>query len=209
MTPAAQTNAHTPVRATKEIHPWTLGTWTHPPVSTRALADESLEVEAFEGSDAWRHTGYQFVHDSEHALLAPLRPGEAMEIDFTLDFDQTFDQAGLFIKRSRDRWIKAGVEIAEGAPHVGAVATDGMSDWSAAEVSSWAGQMVTIRASWIDDAIVVRARAGGDPFRLVRISPFVREGQVAAGPYCCAPTRSGLSVRFSQWRIGQADARLH
>lgn len=56
--------------------PWSTGTWTHEPVAVRTDATD-LVVEAHEGSDAWRHTSYGFVHDSEHALLAPLAPGSA------------------------------------------------------------------------------------------------------------------------------------
>ena len=35
-------------------------------------------MTAAEGSDAWRPTAYGFVHDTEHALLAPLPVGAAI-----------------------------------------------------------------------------------------------------------------------------------
>ena len=46
---------------------WGDGRWTTEPESVAAAGDDLL-VTAVEGSDAWRHTSYGFVHDTEHAL---------------------------------------------------------------------------------------------------------------------------------------------
>ncbi len=188
--------------------PWSAGRWTHPPASAREDGD-ALLVEAVEGSDAWRHTAYGFVHDSEHALLAPLPAGAAVEVDVALAYDQLFDQAGLMVRASADTWVKAGVEISDGLPQLGAVVTRGVSDWSVAPVPEWAGRVVTVRASRFGDALVVRAHAEGEPWRLVRMAPFDPDAPLEAGPYCCAPSREGLVVRFLAWRTTAADAALH
>ncbi len=188
--------------------PWSAGHWTHPPVSAREDG-EALLVEAVEGSDAWRHTAYGFVHDSEHALLAPLPAGTAVEVDVAVAYDQLFDQAGLLVRASAEAWVKAGVEVSDGVAQVGAVVTRGSSDWSLAPVSEWAGRVVTVRASRFGDALVVRAHAEGEPWRLVRVTPFEVDAPLEAGPYCCAPSRAGLVVRFLGWRTTAADAALH
>ena len=188
--------------------PWSAGRWTHPPASTREDGD-ALLVEAVEGSDAWRHTAYGFVHDSEHALLAPLPAGRAVEVDVALAYDQLFDQAVLLVRAAEDTWVKAGVEISDGLPQVGAVVTRGVSDWSVAPVPEWSGRVVTVRASRFGDALVVRAHAEGEPWRLVRLAPFATDVPLEAGPYCCAPSRAGLVVRFLGWRTTAADAALH
>lgn len=182
--------------------------WTTPPASV-VIDGAAMRVTAVEGSDAWRHTSYGFVHDSEHALLAPLGVGEAMEVEFSAPFAEQFDQAGLFLRAAADRWLKAGVEYADGVLNLGAVATDGMSDWSVAPVPSWAGRRLTVRVSRGADALTVRAAAGEDPLRLVRVVPFAGELTASAGPYVCAPTRAGLEVTFTAWRRTAADASLH
>jgi len=41
------------------------------------------------------------------------------------------------------------------------------------------------------------------------VAPFPADATVEAGPYCCAPTRAGLVVRFTRWATGPADAALH
>ena len=187
---------------------WDAGTWSTPPAAVDRDGDDLL-VTAVEGSDAWRHTSYGFVHDSAHALLAPLASPGAVEVTFDLAWDQQFDQAGLVLRADAETWLKAGVEVADGTASVGAVVTLGRSDWSVAPVPGWAGRRVTVRASRDGDAVTVRARVDDEPFRLVRVAPFPAEAAVAAGPYCCAPTRAGLVVRFRRWATGPADAALH
>lgn len=188
--------------------PWRTGAWTHPPGSLTREGDDLL-VGAAEGSDAWRVTSYGFIHDSEHALLAPLAPGTAVEVDFVAALEAQFDQAGVFLRADAETWIKAGVEFADGEPQVGAVVTAPVSDWSVAPVPDWAGRSVTVRASRSGDAITIRARVDDEPFRLVRVAPFPADAEVEAGPLCCAPTRAGLVVRFTRWAVGPADEALH
>ena len=177
--------------------PWSAGSWSTPPA---AVAEDGpdLLVTAVEGSDAWRHTAYGFVHDDAHALLAPLADPGAVEVAVDLDYGQQFDQAGLLLRVDAGTWLKAGVEVSDGVHQVGAVVTLGRSDWSVAPVPGWAGRRVT-----------VRARVDDEPFRLVRVAPFPAGVPVSAGPYCCAPTRAGLTVRFRRWTTGPADAALH
>lgn len=187
---------------------WSQGRWTTEPVRSEVVA-EGLKVEAREGSDAWRVTSYGFVHDDEHALVAPLPTEQAVEVDFVAAFSQQFDQAGIFLRASETQWIKAGVEFADGTPQLGAVVTDGRSDWSVAPVPDWDRRNVTIRASRSGDAITVRARAEGEDFRLVRVIPLDPAVELEAGPFTCAPTRAGLEVLFTGWRVGEPDASLH
>lgn len=188
--------------------PWSSGSWTTPPAEV-AEEQGDLVVTAVEGSDAWRVTSYGFVHDDEHALLAPLPPEAGVEVTFTADLTQQFDQAGVFLRVSDEHWLKAGVEFADGVPQVGVVVTDGRSDWSAAPVPEWAGRRVTIRASRAGDAVTVRARADDDAWRFVRLVPLDPALEVAAGPFLCAPSRAGLVVRFHDWTVTEPDGSLH
>jgi regulation of enolase protein 1 (concanavalin A-like superfamily) len=188
--------------------PWTDGTWTSEPEAMR-IHDGGMDVTARAGSDAWRITSYGFVHDTEHALLAPLAPGTAVEVAFTLDLREQFDQAGVFVRVDAETWIKAGVERSDGEDGLGAVVTRGVSDWSLAPVPGWSGRLATIRASRSGDALTVRARVDDEPWRLVRVAPLDPDATASAGPFCCAPTRAGFTARFASWRTGPADAALH
>jgi len=187
---------------------WTEGAWTTEPVAA-TLDGEALRVTAAEGSDAWRHTAYGFVHDTEHALVAPFPVGSAMEVEFRADFTAEFDQAGLFVRADHEHWVKSGVEFADGVLNVGAVVTAVRSDWSVAPVPEWSGRRVRVRMSRGEDALTLRAAADDEPFRLVRVLPFDGSRAASAGPFVCAPTRAGLEVVFTAWRRTAADATLH
>ena len=188
--------------------PWTEGSWTHEPA--HVTADEyGLHVTACHGSDAWRITSYGFVHASEHALLTDLHHGSALEVQFRLDFADQFDQAGIFVKVDDETWIKAGVELSDGVESLGAVVTQGTSDWSLSPVPDWPGRLVTVRGSRSGDALTVRARVDTEPWRLVRVAPLDPDATASAGPFCCAPSRADLTVHFTSWRRTPADTTLH
>ncbi|WEK60238.1 MAG: DUF1349 domain-containing protein [Candidatus Microbacterium colombiense] len=187
---------------------WSQGTWTHPPLQSTEI-DDALDVTAVEGSDAWRHTAYGFVHDTEHALLAPLAVGEAIEVSFRAPWDGQFDQAGVFVRSDDEHWVKTGVEFADGHLGLGAVVTDIRSDWSVGYVDDWLESEITVRVSRWKDALIIRAKADDGPWRLVRVAPFDGSAEAAAGPLLAAPTRAGLTVRFTRWERSAADTDLH
>ncbi|MEV7631797.1 DUF1349 domain-containing protein [Microbacterium sp. NPDC089318] len=188
--------------------PWSAGRWTHLPEHVETVGGDLL-VTAVEGSDAWRLTSYGFVHDSEHALLAPFENESAVEVQFTAAFGEQFDQAGVFVRVSEVHWVKAGVEFADGRPQVGAVVTQERSDWSLAPVPDWAGRRVLVRVSRSGDALTIRAAVDEGELRLVRVVPFPPDAVAEAGPFVCAPTRAGLTVPLHAWRITEPDAALH
>lgn len=188
--------------------PWAQGTWTNEPANV-TIDETGLQVTAHEGSDAWRITSYGFVHNSEHALLTEFAPESAVEVQFRLGFSGQFDQAGIFVKVDDESWIKAGVELSDGEESLGAVVTQGTSDWSLSPVPGWAGRLVTVRGSRSGNALTVRARVDDEPWRLVRVAPLDEDAAVTAGPFCCAPSRAGLTVNFTFWRSTAADSGLH
>ncbi len=65
-----------------------------------------------------------------------------------------------------------------------------------------------MRASRAGEALTVRARSGGGPWRPVRVAPLPT-GPLRVGLVCCAPTRSGLVVRSTDLRLVDGDASLH
>jgi regulation of enolase protein 1 (concanavalin A-like superfamily) len=187
---------------------WPEGRWTHPPVTATEDAGD-LVITAAEGSDAWRLTSYGFIHDSEHALVASFAEGTAMEVEFTAAFSAQFDQAGLFVRISDEHWIKAGVEFADGAAQLGAVVTNGHSDWSLAPVPDWVGRRILVRVSRSGNALTIRARADDGDLQLVRVVPLTPDATAEAGPFVCSPTRAGLAVPFHAWRRTAPDDSLH
>nr|NLD40348.1 DUF1349 domain-containing protein [Actinomycetales bacterium] len=191
--------------------PWSSGRWTSPPSEFTEVGDD-LDVTCAPYSDAWRTTSYGFVHDTENALVAPFVHGSAVEVVFTADFSEQFDQAGLFLVAGPETWVKAGVELSDGMLQLGAVVTHGVSDWSVSPVPEWRGERVRVRASWSEDAVTVRAGLDGGDVRFVRVLPWRPDLVTEAGPLACSPTRgveARLTVRFHEWSTEPADTSLH
>lgn len=188
---------------------WQSGDWSNHPVSAE-VHDGVFVVTAAEGSDYWEKTMYGFQHDNGHALLAPWEDSDAVEVSFSLHgFTELYDQAGIMLWLSPEVWIKAGIELNDGVPHIGAVVTDVYSDWSLSPVAEWAEEVVTIRASRLNDAVVIRARTENHPWRTIRVTRFPYETGKKAGPFVCAPTRAGLKVTFSRWVNTAPDKDIH
>ena len=187
---------------------WAGAHWTNEPTRAERVG-EGMRVLAAEGSDAWRHTAYGFVHDTEHALLAPFEVGTAMEVEVAADSAGDYDPAGIFVSAGPERWVKTGVEFADGVLGAGAVVTNVVSDWSVAPVPQWQGRRILVRVSRWPDALIVRIGADGEEPRLVRIVPFPGELVASAGPLVSAPTRADLEVLFTTWRQVAADTAIH
>ncbi|WP_394298706.1 DUF1349 domain-containing protein [Streptomyces rimosus] len=187
--------------------------WLNPPPEVLCAGGASdggpMTVTAAEGSDFWRRTGYGFVRDTGHALLAPFPADSAVEVSFIAAFDELYDQAGAMVRVDARTWTKAGLEMSDGAPQLGAVVTREWSDWSLAPVPAWAGREVTVRVSRSGDALTVRARREQEPWRMVRLAPLDPGARAYAGPFCCSPQRAGLQIRFTRFAAGPADASLH
>ncbi len=186
---------------------WDRGRWLNPPPAAEVDGGDLL-VTAARGSDLWQRTSYGFRRDSGHALLEPVERGRAVEVVLMATARGTFEQAGLLLRVDEQTWIKAGVEHSDGVLQLSAVVTAGASDWSTAPVPDWADRSVTVRASLAADAVTVRARVDDEPWRLVRLAPLP-QGQLLAGPYCCAPETDGYRARFTGWRQTDADVALH
>jgi len=190
---------------------WSDGRWTREPAGTR-LDGGDLVVGAFEGSDFWRTTHYGFIHDDGHALLTEWPADAAIEVTFDASsLTALYDQAGIMLSAGPEQWIKTGLELSDGVLHLGAVVTNGVSDWSLAPVAEWAGQRVTMRASRggpAGDSVVLRARTETSGWRTLRVAPFTA-GEASAGPLVCAPLRGDLEVRFTHWALTPVDVDLH
>jgi len=188
--------------------PWVEGSWLNQPAALESLADDLVVTTAGQ-SDFWKRTGYGFVHDNGHALLRDFPAHTAMEIEFSAEWTHEFDQAGLFLYADSEHWVKAGVEFADGVLGLGAVVTDGMSDWSVGHVPEWMNTRIRVRVSRTEDAITVRARAGDEPWRLVRLAPIDPTLTWSAGPFAASPSRAALQVTFFAWQATDSDSAIH
>ncbi len=185
--------------------------WRNPPPDF-AERDGTLIVRTGDRTDFWNRTFYGFTHGTGHFLAHPVRGDFSAVATFAADWRNLYDQAGLMVFIDHRTWLKAGIELTDGAPHFSVVATrDDQSDWSmmALPAAAGKGDAVTMRITRHAEAIRVEVRIG-DAWRLARLAFLPMPEAVEVGPMCCSPTGAGLEVRFTRFEIGPAIAReLH
>ncbi|QYK67459.1 hypothetical protein KAI36_02609 [Paenibacillus sp. S02] len=143
-------------------------------------------------------------------MLADWDNNTAVEVSFQLaSFTELYDQAGILLYHGPEQWIKTGVEINDGIPQLSAVVTEGYPDWSLAAVPEWVGEEVTLRASIMKDAVIIRARTEHHEWRTIRVARFPYTTGNQAGPYTCSPTREGFEATFTRWDFTERDQDLH
>lgn len=193
----------------KKKIPWSSGVWLNRPAKVD-ISENSIIITPIMGKDFWKKTLYGFDFEDGAALLVPWDTETAMEVSFQISsFTELYDQAGLFLYKAPGQWIKAGIEFNDGLHHISVVVTDGHSDWSLVAVPNWHDEEITIRASIINDAIIIRARTKSFPWRTIRVAQFTDNTSIQAGPFAISPKRNDLSVKFTEWFITEKDLDLH
>lgn len=181
-----------------ETIPFVRGGWLNPPTKSQIASDQLL-IETEAQTDFWRDTHYGFTHSNGHALLFDMSERFAAEVTFSGRFTSKYEQAGLLLWESETRWIKAGIENADGRANLAVVVTDNRSDWSMAPADGALNDW-TIRMTATDASVIVHARGLGK-WQILRVANFVANG-ARIGPMACSPLGEGLQVTFSDLRAG-------
>jgi hypothetical protein len=183
-------------------------TWTNPPAATEHLPDGGLRVTTAEGGDWWRQTFYGYTRTSGHLLAAPVAGDFSAEVTVAASYDALYDQAGLMLWIDDATWVKAGVEMTDGAAYFSVVVTRGMSDWSTI-LLPFAGSPLRLRLTRHDDAIRVQLRTPSGVWLLARLAAL-SDAPGRVGPMACSPTRAGFVATFTDFSLGRAiDRALH
>ena len=145
-----------------------------------------------------------------------------MQVTFALKPVRQFDQAGLFVRLDSEHWIKAGIEVVDGAPRLSCVVTNGHSDWS---TQPWPEAAATIRisqcgnGSYVFEALRMKtAEKGAVPsveFEMARIaqlhgSAASARQEVEVGVFgCCPEAQDGCQIKFTNFSISRGIAFKH
>ncbi|MFO1039108.1 MAG: DUF1349 domain-containing protein [Geminicoccaceae bacterium] len=177
------------------------GEWLNPPPAHLVIDSDILRARTEAGSDFWCETHYGFVRDSGH-FLGFAAPGPCTaEVRVTGSFSALYDQAGLMVRSGPRQWIKTGIEMTDGLPHLSAVVTDQRSDWSVLPLPSLP-DMFWIRMTLERDAARIQYSLDGERWPMLRLAPFRTTLDTRIGPMLCSPERAGLEVTFDRFRLG-------
>ena len=184
----------------KEL-PTTLQRWGE--VDSYKLKDGvGLSIRPSDKTDFWSKTYYDppFVKNDGATITYRVPAGVntwSMELHFSLEAYNQFDQAGIIVQIDSERWMKAGIEYVDGIPRMGAVVTNNYSDWS---TQPWQGETskFKIRVSKIRNSLV--AEYYDKQWNFMRIAHLTDmeapDTIISVGAYTCAPTKSGMTATF-------------
>jgi regulation of enolase protein 1 (concanavalin A-like superfamily) len=154
-----------------------------------------------ERTDFWQTTWYGFQRDSGHFLGVPAKGDFTARVRFKADYQTLYDQAGLMLRIDAATWIKAGIELSDGATNFSTVVTRGESDWSVVRRPLVSGEQ-EVRLVRRGGAVVTHFRDPAGSWQLMRLTHFPDLPEVLIGPMGCTPERGGLEVTITGFELG-------
>jgi regulation of enolase protein 1 (concanavalin A-like superfamily) len=168
-----------------------------------------LSVTTDEKTDFWNKTWYGFERFSGHFFGVDVVDDFTFQVKVKAGFHALYDQAGVMFLADKSHWLKAGVELNDGAPAIGSVLTLNHSDWATGVFPDG------IDAFWMRltrkrESLRLQYSTDGKTWPLLRLAHFPKFKKCAVGVMCCTPERSGLSVQFEDFLLAPAFGKdLH
>jgi hypothetical protein len=135
----------------------------------------------------------------------PLQSFKRARVAFNALWKHKYDQGGLIIVlRNNDgnhKWVKAGIELTHGKPHLSAVAKDRWADWSLLPVPSGGGAATLEMVREADDSLWIYLVEGVQKSPIREVTWVFHEENVQecwVGVYAARPGAEGgeLEVNF-------------
>lgn len=166
---------------------WENFEWVNEPVSWGVNAEGLATWNTRPVSDFWRYTGGVVGADDGDAYLRKCVGDFTVTMRLACNFESPYDQCGLMVRIDERNWLKAGIELDNGA-WFSVVETREHSDWSKQSISHWNVEFTL----WRDNDTLRVGLVHEGTMHLVR--ELVFGGPVAVGAYSCSPKGSGFPV---------------
>ncbi|KAJ6063671.1 hypothetical protein N7499_012351 [Penicillium canescens] len=182
-----------------------------PPIANK------VTIKAPPDTDIWRADPVKDNFTAPY-LYTTIRASEfeSVRVTITAAWKTLYDQGGLVITFPLEegplRWIKAGIEYADGHPNLGVVATDRLSDWSLSPVTDTSAGNGTVTIEIERDTSYAWVYViEGTQRRVLRQVTWAFSGgpfqEIDVGIYAAKPTRESeegrefdsLAVSFSDF----------
>lgn len=173
--------------------------WLNPPRQWRRDG-ESLVCTADPKTDFWRKTFFPYITDNGHFFHRPVTGDFTTTLKVTGKYRDLYDQAGLMIRLDESNWMKCGVEMVAGTPHMSVVVTRDFSDWSTSDLGKFDAPL-WLRVVRKGNALDIFHSLNGQDFVEDRVAFFMPAPTVELGLMCAAPEGKGFEVRFDDWTV--------
>jgi uncharacterized protein len=138
--------------------------------------------------------------------VRPVEGDFVAEVSVEGRYQDQYDQAGLLVRASSTRWIKAGIEYVDGAQLASVVVTRDYSDWSTARLVAPPPRF-GVRLVREGPAVTVQGSVdGGTSWQLLRLAWLGDDRTLEVGPMCASPDGGGFDVVFHGFTLEQPPA---
>lgn len=156
--------------------------------------------------DFWSRTFYEpllIKSDASGLLYTVGNDTEAtVKIDFELNPQSQFDQAGLLIHLDDDHWVKCGIEFCDGHVQLSVVVCNVFSDWSVQPWSNTGARLKVHKVRQSNSIVIEAAEPGSDTYRFVRIAHLSTTATNSLVPQTRTAPAPPSSFLYEQWKIG-------
>lgn len=181
----------------------------------------TFKISTAPDTDIWRPSPDKDVFNAP-GLITRVRTGsfKSFSASVSADWKTLFDQGGILIAfpskaggtvKDVKRWVKAGVEVMNGAPKLGVVGTDSFSDWSLVPLVE-DGPKASFKAVREGQSLWIYAVKNGEDVPLREITwAFIgdrdSDAEMWVGVYAAKPTseshdsKQGLDVTFETLKL--------
>ena len=153
-------------------------------------------------TDFWRKTHYGFIKNSGHFLHTDQAGDFEFMVQFSGNYRDLYDQAGLMILLDNENWIKAGIEYVDGVQNASAVVTRDCSDWSVVALNG-SPSTFFIKAKRGRDYVEISYSLDGKNFQLLRQAYFPPAPLLHIGFMAASPKGKGFDIVFNDFKINE------
>ncbi len=177
--------------------------WMHePPQWTHE--NNILTVTTGAKTDFWRITHYDFIRDNGHFYYQTVTGDFTFTAQFTGQYRDLYDQAGIMLRLDEENWLKCGVEFVHGIQQASVVVTRNFSDWSVTPLPQnpttfW------LKVKRAGDAVEVFYSLDGSTYTMMRLAYFPPILPVQVGLMCCSPDGTGFTVHYDAFELATGN----
>ncbi|CAE6426247.1 unnamed protein product [Rhizoctonia solani] len=167
------------------------------PTTISITADTEITVNALPGTDLWRKPpSTNLVNAPAYVVYRPLKQFKRARVTVSAEWTRPYDHGGLVFYfnppgESYRSWMKTGIEMFDGEPHVGTVATPlgGHADLSLVLAD---GKSVTIEVVAEKPSLKLYLIEGEKRMMIRQVTWVFQEGQellLGVGVFAARPTK--------------------
>ena len=153
------------------------------------------------GTDFWRKTLTNKIIDNAPFYYLEVEGDFEVRVKVKANYDNPDDQAGIMVREDEENWVKLGIQMVDGVPHMCATITHDSSDWSMHPLPHLP-EFMWVHAKKIGDGLEVYISEDSFDWMQIRQGDINTDCILQVGLYAASPNSDdGFEVTFEDFMI--------